>query len=248
MAASFKALHQRGNPVLLANVYDIPSAETVASLPSCKALATASAAVARTNGTEDNSMTLDTNLATVRSIVAVAKKFDKPLTVDIQDGYGERLEEAFKALVELGVSGANLEDCEKETQTMIPLTTAVSRVERALAVAKEYGSPDFVLNARCDVLKFGGSLDEVLERSRAYLAAGATTVFVIGKVTREDIAKLVEEFDGRVNVGWNPASSFSIKELAELGVARVSVGPSIHFMTMRTVKEAAEKIMTGAGD
>ena len=44
-------------------------------------------------------MTLETNLSAVRGIVAVAKEFGKPLTVDIQDAYGKRLEESIGAMV-----------------------------------------------------------------------------------------------------------------------------------------------------
>ena len=245
IAASFKALHQPGKPVLLANVWDIVSAQTVAALPSCKALASASFAVARANGVEDDDMTLETNLATVREIAKVAKAFEKPLTVDIQDGYGPRLEEAFKGLVDIGASGANLEDFDKEAQAMLDQSTAVSRIERALAVAKENGVSDFVLNARCDTLKHGGTLQDVLQRGHAYLDAGATTVFVLGKLSPGDVKELVQAFNGRVNIGYSPsAGDFTVKELAELGVARVSVGPSMQMLAMKTVKEEAEKIMT----
>src|ERR1700743_3116846 len=103
LAATLKALHRLGQPLVLANVYDILSARAVAALPSCKALATASYAVARANGTDDDDMDLETNLRSVRGIAAVATEFKKPLTVDIQDAYGERLEEAIMELVKVGV-------------------------------------------------------------------------------------------------------------------------------------------------
>ena len=85
-AQLLKSLHVPGNPLILANVYDIPSARTVAALPSCKALATASFAVALANGTEDKKLTLEINLQAVRNIGKVACEFDKPLSVDLQDG------------------------------------------------------------------------------------------------------------------------------------------------------------------
>lgn len=248
IASALKALHKPGQPLVLANVYDIISARAVAVLPSCKALATASFAVARSNGVEDNNMTLETNLDAVRRIAAVANEFNKPLTVDIQDGYGERLEEAIGALIDLGACGANLEDCDKDTQIMHSQATAVSRIERALAIAKKRGVPDFVLNARCDTLIHGGTLEEVLQRGKAYLSAGATTVFVLGgpkhKITRPDVENMVKAFDGRLNIGWNPeASPFHIKELAEMGVMRVSIGPSLQMMAMEILTREAEKIM-----
>ncbi|KAE9371042.1 hypothetical protein N431DRAFT_18815 [Stipitochalara longipes BDJ] len=88
LARTLKALHQPGNSLILANVYDILSARAVASLPSSKALATASYAVAAALGITDEDLDLDANLAAIPDIAAVATQFNKPLTVDIQDGYG----------------------------------------------------------------------------------------------------------------------------------------------------------------
>lgn len=99
IAVKLKSLHKPGQPLVLTNVYDILSARAVAPLANCHALATASYAVARAHGTEDDDMTLETNLSAVRGIVAVAKEFGKPLTVDIQDAYGKRLEESIGAMV-----------------------------------------------------------------------------------------------------------------------------------------------------
>jgi 2-methylisocitrate lyase-like PEP mutase family enzyme len=158
IATTFKQLHQSGNPVLLANVWDTLSARAIASLPSCKALGTTSFGVARANGVEDNDLTLDTNIAAVKAIVAVAKEHKKPLTVDIQDGYGAQLEDAIARLVSLNVSGANLEDFDNKNGTMYSQAEAVSRIQRALGFAKELGVSEFVLNARCDVLIHGGKL------------------------------------------------------------------------------------------
>jgi 2-methylisocitrate lyase-like PEP mutase family enzyme len=211
------------------------------------------------------------NLAAVKDIARVAKEYEKPLTVDIQDGYGAQLEEAFAGLIKLGASGANLEDFDNQHQKMYSEVDATSRVERALTIAREYGVQDFVLNARCDTLAHGGELsyalpslknnsrwsfwhsvgsfEEVISRGKAYLAVGATTVFVIPgpdrKIGKDDINQMIREFDGRLNIGWNPSSPLSIQELTKLGVARVSVGPGIQLRAMELVKKAAEHIMSG---
>lgn len=42
LSVTLKALHVPGKPLVVANVYDILSAEAVGALPSCKVLATAS--------------------------------------------------------------------------------------------------------------------------------------------------------------------------------------------------------------
>jgi 2-methylisocitrate lyase-like PEP mutase family enzyme len=249
IAVTLKSLHKPGQPLVLANVYDTLSARTVAALQSSKALATASYAVARANETSDDDLTLETNVGVAKGIAAVAKEFNKPLTVDIQDAYGPRLEEAIGALVDHGVAGVNLEDCELATGKMYPQSEAVTRIKRALSTARHHGMPDFVVNARCDTLVKGGELAEVLERGKAYLAAGATTVFVWGGsqrgVSSAEVKEMVKAFDGRLNVSLK-ADGLTVKELAQMGVARISVGPTLQFLAMATYAQEAEKLLTGA--
>jgi len=247
IAQTLKSLHKSGQPLVVANVYDALSARNVASLPSCKALGTASYAIAVANGTTDDDLELETNLLAVRGIAAVAKEYNKPLTVDIQDGYGARLEEAIAALIDLGVTGVNLEDYDKANKKMYSLEVAKKRVERALAVAKNKGVPDFVINARCDALVQGGQFDEVLIRGKQYLAAGATTVFVWGGsrgVSRREAEVMVKEFDGRLNVLMKmEPDGLKIAQLRDIGVARISVGPQIQTLAMQTFAKEAEMIL-----
>jgi len=246
-AKAFKALHRPGRPLVLANVYDRLTAQAVGELPACHALATASYAVARAHGVDDADLSLDANLAAVRPVAEVARALGKPLTVDLQDGYGGRLEEAVGRLLDLGVAGVNLEDVDKYTGALLPASTAAQRIERVLAVAVARGVPDFVVNARCDVLVHGGRLDEVLERGGRYLAAGATTVFVWGAargVARDEVEAMVRAFDGRLNVILKRTpEGLTVQELAKLGVARISVGPALQFAAMAFYKAEAEKIL-----
>ncbi|KAM0263196.1 hypothetical protein ACHAQJ_001351 [Trichoderma viride] len=251
LAATLKSLHLPGKPLILANVYDILSARAVAALPSCKALATASYAVARASGTEDDDMDAQTNLRAVLPIAKVAAEFKKPFTVDIQDAYGEKLEEVITALIKGGVHGVNLEDVSLETQKFYTLDQAAERIKRTLKVAEGLGVKDFVVNARCDILVHGGQLSEVIARGKAYLAAGATSVFVWGGskrgVSREEVATLVKEFDGRLNVSMKLSpDALSAAQLSQIGVSRISVGPTIQFMAMDVYAKEAEKILTSA--
>ena len=108
-----------------------------------------------------------------------------PLTADMQDGYGEALKEAIESVVKLGVVGCNLEDSRTtgivEGRAKIDLISAdahVARIKAALEVASELGVPDFVINARTDCVKLGGTVEEAIERGKKYLGAGATTVSI----------------------------------------------------------------------
>lgn len=252
LATAFRGLHVPGKPIILTNVYDAASARAVADIPATRALATASFAVAAAVGTTDDDLSLEQNLSTVSAIAPVAKERGLPLTVDFQDGYGDRLEEGIEKLLTHGVVGINLEDFDNVAQKLIPAETAAERVKRAVAVAKKNGIDDFVVNARSDPLLHGGTVAEVISRGKAYLAAGATTVFVIGgtapaaSLTKDEITELVRAFDGKVNIGFKGGPGrLTVKELTELGVARLSIGPSLQFVAMKALKEEAEKILSG---
>ncbi|KAF2098964.1 Phosphoenolpyruvate/pyruvate domain-containing protein [Rhizodiscina lignyota] len=248
-AKELKALHKPGSPVVFANVWDILSASTLASIPSCKALATASYAVAREYGLEDDDLDMETNLNGVRGIAKVATEHNKPLSVDFQDGYGDKLEDGFAKLLDLGITGANMEDVDKDTGKQYSVEEAVARIERVLKVVKKMGVPDFALNARCDTLVKGGCMDDVITRGKQYLAAGATTVFVWGGskrgVSRAEVERMVKEFDGRLNVSMKLSpDGLNVAQLSEIGVARISVGPTLQFTAMAALKSEAEKMLT----
>lgn len=250
-AQELKALHQPGNPVILANVWDVSSARTVGSLPSAKALATASFAVASANNTSDDALTLEINLSVAKEVGKVAAELDKPLTIDLQDGYGPRLEEAISSVIAAGAVGVNLEDVDKETGVQYSPADAVDRITRALAAAKKEGVPDFVVNARCDtLLRSTGPIEEAFSRGKKYLDAGATTVFVLGGgkrggLTADEVKQLTKQFEGRLNVSVVLADGkLSAKEVGEIGVSRISVGPQLYFKEAGTVKAEAEKLLS----
>ncbi|KAK8105028.1 phosphoenolpyruvate phosphomutase-domain-containing protein [Apiospora kogelbergensis] len=249
-AQALKSLVQRkGRPLILTNVYDRLSAQAVAELPQTEALATASHAIANAAGLPDEGLDFETNIAAVRDIAAVAKQHGKPLTVDMQDGYGAKLERNVGRLIELGVAGVNIEDTELATGKLYPAVDAALRIRRALDAAADLGVPGFVVNARCDGLLLGGGLGEVLDRGKRYLEAGATTIFVIGGserggVSRGEVEELVRAFDGRLNVILKrSADGLSTKDLAEMGVARISVGPTLQAVAMAALKKEAAAIL-----
>ncbi|PTB43707.1 hypothetical protein M441DRAFT_189959 [Trichoderma asperellum CBS 433.97] len=229
LAKRFKALHTPHHPLVFANIYDAVSARAVASLPNAKALATASYAVAEAAGLQDDTLTRAANVISAKNIASAIKEFGKPLS-----------------LIRAGVVGINLEDYNGNTKTLYSISDATDRIKRALSTANALGVPDFVVNARCDTLIQGGGLEEVIERGRAYLAAGATTVFVWGAsrgVSRSEVVELVKAFDGRLNVLLNLSGGLTVKELADIGVARISIGPTLQIGAMTKLKKDAEAIL-----
>jgi 2-methylisocitrate lyase-like PEP mutase family enzyme len=249
-AQLLRTLHEPGRPLILCNVYDAATAQIIGKNPISKAIATASYGVAAAQGVEDNDMTLEQNLNGLRSILPVALTSGKPVTVDLQDGYADKLEEAIESIIALGAVGCNLEDFDRTSGCLYSLDEATDRVRRTLETAAKKGVKSFALNARTDVLKYGGTLEDVIQRGEAFLAAGATTVFVLsgsarGGLAREEIVRLVRALDGKVNVlkGIGPGY-LTVRELREIGVARISVGPGLYRKAMEAFSEAANSLLT----
>jgi 2-methylisocitrate lyase-like PEP mutase family enzyme len=220
-------LHQPHSPVVFTNIHDAASAKAVVSLPSAKALATAGYAVAAAAGLGDDDLTMEINIAAATRIASVIKDFQKPLSVDFQDGYCDPLEDGVRQLLQAGVAGINLEDYNNTTKKMYSLDEAASRIRRVMDVAQSAGVPDFVVNARFDTFLHRGELEEVIQRGQRYLAAGATTAF-----------------DGRLNVLLKLSpDGLAIPELADIGVARISIGLTLQLKAMEKLKEEAENIL-----
>jgi 2-methylisocitrate lyase-like PEP mutase family enzyme len=210
-----RSLHVPGEPLVLPNAWDAATAKVVAAA-GFAVVATTSAGVAESLGYEDHQG------APVEEMLAAAERIvravDVPVTVDFEAGYGLAPAEIAAALERIGAAGCNLEDTDHETGGLRPVADQAAwlgEVRRA--------SPELVINARIDVflLKAGG-VAEALERAHAYFDAGADCVYPIGLADHAAIAGFVEQAGGPVNVlvtGETPP-----RELADLGVARISFG------------------------
>lgn len=252
-AQTLRSLLVPGSPLLLINVWDPSSASIVLSHPGTKALATASFAIAASLGLEDDELNLVDNLAAINRIVQRMKKEgreDVPLTADLQDGYGDDLVSAIEGAVKLGVVGANIEDARLvDGRTVLAdVEEQVSRIKLALATAASAGVPGFVVNARTDCVMLGGTVEEAVLRGKRYLEAGASTVFVWGGkrgLRNAEVRTLAKELNGMVNVSYRRSveGALSVKQIAELGVARVSIGPGLWRESVAAVEKEVGRIL-----
>ena len=248
LASRFRALHKPGDPVIMGNVYDAATASIIASLPNARAMATASYAIAAVQGVEDHELTFEQNMAQVAHIAKVAREKNIPLTVDAQDGYDD-IAKTIKEIIKLGGVGCNIEDVDNKTGKLRDIDDAVSRIKLGLEAAKEVGVPDFAINARTDILGYDGTIDDAIARGKKFLDAGANTVFVWGGpkmrgLRTEEVKRLAQELNGRLNVILVMTDGFlTVKELKEIGVARISVGPGLWRKAMAAYKDAAEQIL-----
>jgi 2-methylisocitrate lyase-like PEP mutase family enzyme len=169
-ADALRAMHLQPPLLVLPNAWDVASARVFAAIPGCRAVATSSAAVARSLGWEDGEQTPVEEM--LRAVERIAAAVAVPVTADLEAGYGDPPRTAAGA-VTAGAAGMNLEDSRDEAPLPLEEQLDVIRAVRAAA-------PDLVVNARIDVFIAGsGDGEEAIERGNAYLAAGADCVYPI---------------------------------------------------------------------
>ena len=247
-ASAFLAMHSGPRILILPNAWDVASAR-VLEAAGFGALGTTSAGVAASLGYPDGErVPLDGMLRVVRGI---SESVMVPVTADVEAGYGvnERaVAETVKSAIGAGAVGINLEDGANDPQSpLIDLAAHAAKVSAAKRAAASTGVP-IVINARTDVylLEVGAPrsrLREAVRRANAYLEAGADCAFVPGVGDAAMIATLVREIAGPVNVLAGPGMP-AIPQLAELGVARVSVGSGLIRAALALVRRAAKELLS----
>ncbi|MFI2608175.1 isocitrate lyase/phosphoenolpyruvate mutase family protein [Kitasatospora sp. NPDC018619] len=238
-ARLLRELHRPGEPLVLANAWDVASARLVAGA-GARAVATASASVSWSLGSADGGGA-DPEQVLART-AQVVRAVDLPVTADLEGGYADTaagVGATVAALLDTGAVGVNLEDEGR------PAAEAAERIAAARAAADAAGVPLFV-NARTDVFLRGigapeGRLDDAVARLRAYVAAGADGVFTPGVSDPATIAALVAAVPAPLNVLVGPGAP-AVAELARLGVARISLGPGLAEVAYAAVRRAAEEV------
>lgn len=240
----FSSLHIKGDPLILFNIWDPGSAAAVAEA-GAKAIATGSHSVAAANGYADGQkLPLDDAIANIRRIAAAV---DLPVTLDFEGGYAESppdLSVNIERVIDAGVIGINFEDQVVGGSGLYPAEEQVNRI-RAIREAADRRSLPFFINARTDVfLKTLPSpatreqFEESVSRANAYAAAGASGFFAPGLRDPELIRELCEAVPLPVNIMVMPNMPTS-RDLANLGVARVSYGPMPYRQMVEALKTAA---------
>jgi len=228
--ADFQALHIKGDPVILYNIWDAGSARTVAKA-GAKALATGSAPVASAFGHRDGEdMPLDLMVENLTRIIATT---DLPVSCDIESGYGVSPAEVAATVIKVisaGAVGFNFEDQIIGGTGLYETSDQVARIAAARAAADGVVN-DVYINARHDCFlkaapetHSNAMLEEAIERAKAFADAGASGFFAPGLADSAMIERLCKDCPIPVNIIALPHVPDS-KTLADLGVARISYGP-----------------------
>ena len=243
LAADFLALHRPGEPLLLPNPWDVGSARVLASL-GFAALATTSSGFAATLGRPDGAVTRDQAIAHGGQIAAATPL---PVTADMENGYAddpEGVAETVRLAIEAGLAGCSIEDFTGRAGDPIYEVSLAAQRVAAAAEAAHAGPRRLVLTARAENHLHGrDDLADTIARLQAYAEAGADVVYAPGLTRADDIRLVVQAVNRPVNV-LALAAAPPVTELAELGVARISVGGSFAFAAIGALVEAAQELRT----
>ena len=231
----FRAMHRAPPLLVLPNAWDVASARAFAALPGCRAIATSSAAVARSLGWDDGEQTPVEEM--LRAVGRIAAAVEVPVTADLEAGYGDPPRTAAGAIA-AGAAGMNLED--SRAGRLLPLDEQLEIIRAVRAAA-----PGLVLNARVDVfLQGGGDVGAAIERGNAYHAAGVDCVYPIA-APFEAVGPLAAGIDGPVNILASPQDP-PLAELERLGVARVTFGSGLARVALDEAARLAATALAGA--
>jgi 2-methylisocitrate lyase-like PEP mutase family enzyme len=224
LAATLRALHVPGTPVVIPNAWDAASARMVeaAGFP---AVATSSFATATILGYDDGeSAPVDDVLA---AATRIAQAVSVPVTIDFERGYRLSPTELVERFTATGAVGLNLEDSDPATGAMID----PAEQSDFLAAIRAAAGPDLVINARIDTfIRNAGSpidqLESAINRATHYLTAGADCVYPIAADDPDSIRTLTKEIPGPVNLSYGTGTN-SLTDLGTLGAARITFGPML---------------------
>jgi 2-methylisocitrate lyase-like PEP mutase family enzyme len=224
---NFRSLHESGCfPV--PNPWDVGSALYLQSL-GFKALATTSAGYAWSQGQRDGSVALEQVLSHFNALVDAT---DVPINADFEGGFSQGpalISEHVRRACDTGVAGISIEDSTGNPRfPLYDLETATARIQAARHAIDQAGG-DVLLIGRAECYFVGRpDVRDAVMRLKAYAQAGADCLYAPGVSSREDIKAIVASVAPKpVNVLVGASTTLSMKELATLGVRRISVGGAL---------------------
>ena len=243
--AAFKALHIPGDPLILVNIWDAGSAKAVAAA-GARAIATGSYGVAGAQGRADGEdFPLEDVFENLARILSVT---DLPVTIDMESGYGADPAAVGVSVARAraaGAAGTNMEDRLPGETALLPIAEAAARYRAA-------ADTGIFVNARCDTFRGADVAQDgdtlvaaTLERARAYADAGAGSLFVPFLLDPKCIGAICDASPLPVNILRGKGGP-THKDLAGLGVARISHGHQSWAAAMAWLTTQARQVFGGA--
>jgi 2-methylisocitrate lyase-like PEP mutase family enzyme len=249
-AEKFLKFHHDKEMLVLLNSWDVASSRIIEAC-GYKAIATTSMGIAASLGYPDCEIIQLSEMIEV--ISRIVNAVHVPVTVDIEAGYGKNLNEiieSVKKIIATGIVGINIEDSIDLNPVLVDMSEFCERISAIRALSDSLGF-HLVINARTDSFyTSSGSprekLSESIKRGNKYREAGADCIFVQPVWEKEMISTLVKEINAPVNILANPGIAAglppSVRELTDLGVARLSLGSGLMKATLALIKKVADEL------
>jgi len=241
--AAFAELHRRAGTFVIPNPWDVGSARLLAHL-GFEALATSSAGYAFSIGKPDNAVGREAMLA---HAAAVAAATDLPVSIDLENGFGDTPEivaETIRRAAASGAVGGSIEDATgRADDPLYEHALAVERIRAAAEVVRSLPFP-FMLTARAENYLVGKpDLKATIERLQIYQEAGAHVLYAPGLTTKDDIATLIGSVDRPVNVLMGlKGVKLTVDDVSAIGAKRISVGSGLARCALGAFLRAARDI------
>ncbi|MHA7058855.1 isocitrate lyase/PEP mutase family protein [Aquimarina sp. M1] len=221
----FKNLHSQDKPLIIGNVWDVPSVKTYEKL-NFQAIGTSSSAIASILGYKDGEEMEFSELEYF--VKRIAKNTNLPLSVDLESGYSrkpEKIVNHIKRLVALGVVGINIEDSIVKEKRILLDANDFAKTITSISEHLEKENVDVFINVRTDtfILLQENTIEETKNRIQIYQNAGANGIFIPYIEKEEDIKTIIDSTELPVNVMCMPNLP-DFDTLSKLGVKRISMG------------------------
>jgi 2-methylisocitrate lyase-like PEP mutase family enzyme len=240
--ADFRALHQSGC-FILPNPWDVGSARMLQHL-GFSALASTSSGYAWTTGRPDRAVTLED---VIEHLTAMSAAVDLPVNADFEAGFASDpagVARSVSLAVAAGVAALSIED--REGDRLYDMAMSLERLKAARSAIDQSGQ-DVMLVARTEGLFLDpNGLTVAIDKLVAFADAGADCLYAPGVKDKQAIATMVRAVAPKpVNVlVMNPA--WTLNEMADLGVRRLSVGGSLAAVGWAATMAAATTIKGGS--
>jgi 2-methylisocitrate lyase-like PEP mutase family enzyme len=241
-ASQFQALHRREGAFLIPNPWDAGSARVLAGL-GFEAFATSSGASAATFGRRDGKLTRDEAISSARAIVDAT---DIPVSADMESGFGDypnAAAETVRMAAEAGLVGCSIEDSTGDkNRPLYEIELATARIAAAVQAARSLRLP-FTLTARAENFVRGKpDLDDAIKRLRAYENAGADVLFAPALPDLAAVRAVCSAVSKPVNfMAGIRGKSFTVAQLVDAGVKRISFASSLYRAALTGLVEAASE-------
>ncbi len=240
----FKALHQRKGAFVIPNPWNAGTARILSEM-GFEALATTSAGLAFDIGKRDSAGGLNRQevLDNCRNIVDAT---NLPVSGDLEDCFGSAPEicaETIKMACKIGLVGGSIEDATGNAED--PIYEFDLAVERVVAACEAARDLPFLLTARAENYLHGVfDLNETIRRLQAFSSAGADVLYAPGLPDLAAIRQVCEAVDKPVNVVMGlQGTAYTVSQLQEAGVKRISVGGSFARAALGEFFRAAREVL-----